>query len=128
MRFLTSHTAVDLLTPAHHGRDRRAVYDPVSCVGAYLLEQATGEIVRCFARSTILATGGLGQIYLRTTNPAGSRGDGLAMAISDPADVGRANTSGVHIDLMVGSPELDVDGVTAAGEHVPVLRDGAWLV
>jgi L-aspartate oxidase len=52
----------------------------VSCVGAYLLEQATGEIVRCFARSTILATGGLGQIYLRTTNPAGSRGDGLAMA------------------------------------------------
>ena len=80
VRFLTSHTAVDLLTPAHHGRDRRAVYDPVSCVGAYLLEQATGEIVRCFARSTILATGGLGQIYLRTTNPAGSRGDGLAMA------------------------------------------------
>jgi L-aspartate oxidase len=80
VRFLTSHTAVDLLTPAHHGRDRRAVYDPVSCVGAYLLEQATGEIVRCFARATILATGGLGQIYLRTTNPAGSRGDGLAMA------------------------------------------------
>jgi len=27
VRFLTSHTAVDLLTPAHHGRDRRAIYD-----------------------------------------------------------------------------------------------------
>ena len=80
VRFLTSHTAVDLLTPAHHGRDRRAVYDPVSCVGAYLLEQSTGEIVRAFARTTILATGGLGQIYLRTTNPAGARGDGVAMA------------------------------------------------
>jgi L-aspartate oxidase len=80
VRFLTSHTVVDLLTPAHHGRDRRAVYDPVSCVGAYALDQATGEVVRCFARATILATGGLGQIYLRTTNPAGARGDGLAMA------------------------------------------------
>ena len=80
VRFLTAHTAVDLLTPAHHGRDRRAVYDPVSCVGAYVLDQASGEVVRCFARATILATGGLGQIYLRTTNPAGSRGDGLAMA------------------------------------------------
>ena len=80
VRFLTGHTAVDLLTPAHHGRDRRAVYDPVSCVGAYVLDQASGEVVRCFARATILATGGLGQIYLRTTNPAGARGDGLAMA------------------------------------------------
>ena len=80
VRFLTGHTAVDLLTPAHHGRDRRAIYDPVSCVGAYLLDQASGTIVRCFARATVLATGGLGQIFLRTTNPVGSRGDGLAMA------------------------------------------------
>jgi L-aspartate oxidase len=80
VRFLTGHTAVDLLTPAHHGRDRRAVYDPVSCVGAYVLDQATNEVVRCFARATILATGGLGQIFLRTTNPTGARGDGLAMA------------------------------------------------
>jgi L-aspartate oxidase len=80
VRFLTGHTAVDLLTPQHHGRDRRAIYDPLSCVGAYLLDQASGEIVRCFARATVLATGGLGQIFLRTTNPVGSRGDGLAMA------------------------------------------------
>jgi choline dehydrogenase-like flavoprotein len=36
VRFLTGHTAVDLLTPAHHGRDRRAIYDPLSCVGAYV--------------------------------------------------------------------------------------------
>jgi L-aspartate oxidase len=80
VRFLIGHTAVDLLTPAHHGRDRRAIYDPLSCVGAYVLDQASGEIKRCFARATVLATGGLGQIFLRTTNPVGSRGDGLAMA------------------------------------------------
>jgi L-aspartate oxidase len=80
VRFLTGHTAVDLLTPAHHGRDRRAIYEPLSCVGAYVLNQATGDIIRCFARTTVLATGGLGQIFLRTTNPVGSRGDGLAMA------------------------------------------------
>jgi L-aspartate oxidase len=77
---LTHHTAVDLLTPAHHGRDRRAVYDPLSCVGAYVLDQISGAIERCLARVTVLATGGLGQIFLRTTNPAGARGDGLAMA------------------------------------------------
>ena len=77
---MTHHTAVDLLTPAHQGRDRRAVYEPLSCVGAYVFDQGTGAIDRCLARATILATGGLGQIFLRTTNPAGSRGDGLAMA------------------------------------------------
>jgi len=80
VRLLTGHTAVDLLTPAHHGRDRRAIYDPLSCVGAYVINQATGATIRCFARATVLATGGLGQIFLRTTNPVGSRGDGLAMA------------------------------------------------
>jgi L-aspartate oxidase len=45
-----------------------------------VFDQRTGRIDRCLARATVLATGGLGQIFLRTTNPAGARGDGLAMA------------------------------------------------
>ena len=53
-------------------------------------------------------------------------GSGLPMALADPADRARMNESAIHIDLMVGSPELDVDGITAAGEHVPVLRKGQW--
>jgi L-aspartate oxidase len=78
--FLTGHTAVDLLTPSHHSLNRLAVYEPRSCMGAYLLDQAGERVIRCMAKKTILATGGLGQIFLRTTNPAGARGDGLAMA------------------------------------------------
>lgn len=77
---LAGHTAVDLLTPSHHALDRLAVYEPRSCVGAYILDQEQDHVVRCLAQKTILATGGLGQIFLRTTNPAGARGDGLAMA------------------------------------------------
>ena len=77
---LTGHTGVDLLTPSHHALNRLADYERRSCVGAYLFEQATGQVKRCLARATILATGGLGQIFLRTTNPAGARGDGVAMA------------------------------------------------
>jgi aminopeptidase len=46
----------------------------------------------------------------------------------DEQDVGRVNTSGTHIDFMVGSPELEVDGITADGERVPVLRNGDWQI
>ena len=77
---LVGHTAIDLLTPAHHSLNRLDIYAPLSCVGAYVLDQATGQVKRCVARHTVLATGGLGQIFLRTTNPAGARGDGMAIA------------------------------------------------
>jgi L-aspartate oxidase len=77
---LSGQTAVDLLTPAHHSQNRLSVYDPLSCVGAYLLDQTTGQVQRILARVTVLATGGLGQIFLRSTNPPGARGDGLTMA------------------------------------------------
>lgn len=77
---LPETSAVDLLTPAHHSGNRLAVYEPLSCVGAYLLDQISGEVTRCLARFVVLATGGLGQIFEFTTNPEGSRGDGIAMA------------------------------------------------
>jgi L-aspartate oxidase len=77
---LTGHTAIDLLTPAHHSLNRLDIYAPLSCVGAYLYDQSSGQVKRCVARHTVLATGGLGQIFLRTTNPAGARGDGVAIA------------------------------------------------
>ncbi len=80
IRLLAGFSAIDLLTPSHHSLDRHAVYEPQSCVGAYLLNQADGTVLRCIARYTILATGGLGQIYLNNTNPVGARGDGIAMA------------------------------------------------
>jgi len=55
-------------------------------------------------------------------------GSAYAMAVADEADEQRINESQIHIDFMIGSPELDVDGITAAGEHVPVLRNGAWQI
>jgi aminopeptidase len=43
-------------------------------------------------------------------------------------DVSRVNESATHVDFMIGSPELEVDGVSAGGERVPVLRGGDWQI
>jgi len=73
-------TAVDLITFPHHALDPLTVYAPITCHGAYVLDQESGEVHRYLAGATVLATGGLGRIYRYTTNPSGARGDGLAMA------------------------------------------------
>jgi aminopeptidase len=53
-------------------------------------------------------------------------GAAYTFAVEDEADAERANRSGIHIDFMIGSEEIAVDGLTADGDTVPVLRDGRW--
>jgi L-aspartate oxidase len=72
--------AIDLLTLSHNSEDLVDRYEPLTCFGAYVLDTKTGEIVAILAKKTILATGGLGQIFLHTTNQPGSVGHGVAMA------------------------------------------------
>jgi aminopeptidase len=52
-------------------------------------------------------------------------GSAYDAAVSD-ADRERLNRSTVHVDFMVGSPEMQVTGLTRDGERVPVLHDAAW--
>ncbi len=80
IELLTDATAVDLITYPHHSRDPLDTYRPVACHGAYVFDHKGKAIHRTLASRTILATGGVGRIYRNTTNPAGARGDGLAMA------------------------------------------------
>ena len=55
-------------------------------------------------------------------------GNGYELPVGDAADRERVNKSRVHIDFMIGSPELAVDGVTRDGATVPVLREGTWQI
>jgi L-aspartate oxidase len=80
VHILTGSTAVDLITSSHHSNNPLAVYQPITCHGAYVLDRAANKVNRILARATILATGGIGRIYRHTTNPPSARGDGLAMA------------------------------------------------
>ena len=38
-----------------------------------------------------------------------------------------ANSSLIHIDWMIGSGDIDVDGITASGQAEPLMRKGEWV-
>ncbi|GAB6053250.1 L-aspartate oxidase [Magnetospira thiophila] len=68
----TQHTAVDLIVDQAGGAPR--------CVGAYALDNEAGHVRLFRARFVVLATGGASKVYLYTSNPDGTTGDGIAMA------------------------------------------------
>ena len=63
--------------------DQRLAIDLIikdgTCEGAYVFNRNTGIAERFQSKCTILATGGASKVYLYTSNPDGSSGDGIAM-------------------------------------------------
>lgn len=80
IRLVTGVVAVDLIMRGLHTVHHSDIHLEPRCLGAYVLHPDRHEVEPFVARETILATGGLGQIYLHTTNPKKARGDGVAMA------------------------------------------------
>ncbi|MBU0705886.1 L-aspartate oxidase [Patescibacteria group bacterium] len=58
------------------------IVDEGECKGAFIRKDDEDEIEKVAAKHTVLATGGLGQLFSKTTNTLGSGGDGLAMAVN----------------------------------------------
>ncbi len=75
---LENHIAVDLITSRKVGIG--SPEDNAECLGAYVLDNKSGKVITIGAQNTVLATGGAGKVYLYTTNPDVSTGDGVAMA------------------------------------------------
>ncbi len=91
VQLLEHHCAVDLITRRKvEGRrtgPRAGTYSEDRCLGAYVLDEETGEVKTFVASVTLLATGGAGKVYLYTSNPDIATGDGIAMAWRAGADV-----------------------------------------
>jgi L-aspartate oxidase len=73
---LEHHFAIDLITT-----DKLGLTDaPPRCLGLYVQDVSSGEVMTIATDHTVLATGGAGKVYLYTTNPDTATGDGIAMA------------------------------------------------
>lgn len=76
-----NHIAIDVITGKKLKQSENRVY------GAYILNRDTDKVETFKARFVVLATGGANKVYLYTTNPDGSTGDGIAIAWRAGCDV-----------------------------------------
>ena len=91
---LENHFAVDLLTEHNIGVMPKS--KTIHCYGAYVLNAEKGIVETFISLTTMLSTGGSGQVYLHTTNPAIATGDGIAMAFRAGAKVGNLEFMQFH--------------------------------
>ena len=81
IHILTRRTAIDLITTYHHAQSKDYHYQLENqCMGAYVYNEESSTVETILAEWTILATGGVGQVYKHTTNSAACTGSGIAMA------------------------------------------------
>ncbi len=99
---------------------RCAVDDGASRLGEVALVDGSGRI------------GPLGTVFFDTLldeNAASHVAVGAAYPDAvEESDHAHMNRSGIHIDFMIGSPEIAVTGITREGTEIPVLIEGAWQI
>ena len=71
--------AIDLLTQHHLGEMVKRTTPGIECFGAYVYDRANRVVDTVLAKITVVATGGIGNLYQTTTNPEIATGDGIAM-------------------------------------------------
>jgi L-aspartate oxidase len=74
IQLFENYNAIDLINGNRVGTESNR------CLGAYILNRKNGQVDRFLARFTVLATGGASKVYLYTSNPDVSTGDGIAIA------------------------------------------------
>lgn len=74
-----NHFAVEVVTQHHLGEVVKRGNPNLSCFGLYVLDLKTQRVNTFLSKATVIATGGTGNIYHTTTNPAVATGDGIAM-------------------------------------------------
>lgn len=74
-----NHFAIEIITQHHLGKIVTRRTPDITCYGAYVLDCESGSVDTFLAKTTLMATGGIGAVYQTTTNPLVATGDGIAM-------------------------------------------------
>lgn len=80
IQIIENTLAIDLITEHHIKELKNKQIELRNCYGAYVLDISQNKVIKIISKFTVLATGGLGQVYFHTTNPSISTGDGYAIA------------------------------------------------
>ena len=73
------HFAIEILTQHHLGEVVKHNYPGIKCFGAYIADLKNKKVITFLSKVTVVATVGIGNVYLTTTNPEIATGDGVAM-------------------------------------------------
>ena len=95
---ITEHNALELKNEPLHNRN---------CWGAYVLDGNSKKVIKIVSKATVLATGGLGQVYQHTTNPLIATGDGVAMAYRSGARIANMEFIQFHPTSLYKSKNQD---------------------
>ena len=87
IRIFSHFFAIDLITEHHLGKQLLYGDQDISCYGLFALDVKSNKIVKILSKVTLLATGGIGQVYEYTTNPVIATADGIAMAYRAKANI-----------------------------------------
>ncbi|MCK5075100.1 MAG: L-aspartate oxidase [Calditrichia bacterium] len=88
------YLGIDLITD-HHRLKEKNKKSHTTCYGIYVLDKEN-KIHKFLSKVTLLGTGGMGKIYLHTTNPHIATGDGVAMAYRAGAAIGNLEFMQFH--------------------------------
>ncbi len=130
IKILDNTFVIDLITTNKLGKERREVHHAV-CYGASAL-QARGQFVTILAKITLLATGGVGQIFNQTTNSQIATGDGIAMAARAGAKISNMEfiqfhptalyQPGNHTNFLISEAVRGLGAILKTADGMPFMK------
>jgi L-aspartate oxidase len=117
---------IDIITQHHLHEEVTRRRSDITCFGAYVLDVKGNEIHTFLAKTTMLATGGAGNVYATTTNPQVATGDGVAMVYRAKGAVEKMEFIQFHPTALYNPKESPSFLITEALRGFgAVLKDGA---
>ena len=116
--------AIEIITQHHLGKLVKRYSSDIECFGAYVLDLNSGIIRKFLSRVTMIATGGIGNLYHTTTNPLIATGDGIAMVYRAKGIIDNMEFVQFHPTSLYNPGERPVFLITEAMRgHGAILRN-----